>query len=151
MSVKPFGDDMSKFTEAKLEQAIIDLLGEKGYPHFLGESLDLEPGEVLIEKDLRAFLVSQYADNNITAGEIDSIIRKLTTLSASDLYETNKTIMKMVSDGFLSKREDRSQKDLYIQLIDYGGLGEFRIPDASDLATVTGGTWGRLHQQPQHL
>ena len=24
------------FTEAKLEQAIIELLGEQGYPHFLG-------------------------------------------------------------------------------------------------------------------
>ncbi len=40
-------------------------------------------------------------------------------MPASDLYETNKTIMKMVSDGFLLKREDRNQKDIYIQLIDY--------------------------------
>jgi DNA polymerase-3 subunit alpha len=29
--------------------------------------------------------------------------------------------MKIVSDGFILKREDRSQKDLYIQLIDYSG------------------------------
>ena len=27
-----------------------------------------------------------------------------------------------VADGFLLKREDRSQKDLYVQLIDYSGL-----------------------------
>ena len=87
---------MSKFTEAKLEQTIIDLLGEKGYPHVLGEAIDRKTGEVLIKEDLRSFLASQYADDNITTGEIDSIIRKLTTLPASDLYETNKTIMKMV-------------------------------------------------------
>jgi type I restriction enzyme R subunit len=30
---------MSKFTEAKLEQAIIALLGAQGYPHFKGEAL----------------------------------------------------------------------------------------------------------------
>ena len=30
--------------------------------------------------------------------------------------------MGFVADGFLLKREDRSQKDLYVQLIDYSGL-----------------------------
>ncbi len=30
--------------------------------------------------------------------------------------------MKLVADGFLLKREDRNQKDLYVQLIDYGVL-----------------------------
>lgn len=63
-----------KFTEAKLEQAIIDLLVEKGYPHVLGETIVREPGEVLIKENLRAFLDDQYADDNITPGEIDSIM-----------------------------------------------------------------------------
>ncbi len=36
-----------KFTEAKLEQSIFDLLGEKGYPHILGETISRDPGEVL--------------------------------------------------------------------------------------------------------
>ena len=125
-----------KFTEAKLEQAIIDLLDEKGYPHVRGETIDREPGEVLIKDDLRAFLASQYGDDNITTGEIDSIIRKLTTLPASDLYETNKAIMKMVSDGFLLKREDRSQKDLYIQLIDYSDLTAQKTPKEGEVPTI---------------
>ena len=30
---------MSKFTEAKLEQAFIELLENEGYPHFVGSSL----------------------------------------------------------------------------------------------------------------
>ena len=125
-----------KFTEAKLEQAVIDLLSQQGYPHIIGESISREPGEVLIKEDLRRFLAAQYAGDHITANEIDSIIRKLETLPASDLYESNKAIMKMVADGFLLKREDRSKKDLYIQLIDYADLAAFRIPKAGEVASV---------------
>lgn len=110
---------MSKFTEERLEQAIIELLGEEKYPHVLGQDIIRESDEVLIKEDLKSYLTQQYASENITAGEIDSVIRRLDVLSSSDLYESNRAIMKMVSDGFLLKREDRSQKDLYIQLIDY--------------------------------
>jgi len=125
-----------KFTEAKLEQAIIELLGKEGYPHVLGETISREPNEVLIKEDLKNFLASQYAGDKITANEIDSIIRKLETLPASDLYESNKAIMKMVADGLLLKREDRSQKDLYVQLIDYADLTAFRTPKVGEVETV---------------
>lgn len=37
-----------KFTEEKLENAIIELLGEQSYPHVLGASLVGEPQDVLI-------------------------------------------------------------------------------------------------------
>jgi len=108
-----------KFTEAKLEQVIIHLLGNEGYPHVLGETISRGPGEVLIKEDLKNFLASRYGGDNITPAEIDSIVRKLELLPASDLYDSNKVVMKMISDGFLLKRDDRSRKDLYIQLIDY--------------------------------
>lgn len=124
------------FTEARLEQAILELLSKEGYPHIKGETISREPVEVLIKEDLRKFLAKQYADNHITPHEIDSIIRKLETLPASDLYESNKSIMKMVADGFLLKREDRSQKDLYIQLIDYSDLETLREPAAGEVPTV---------------
>ena len=45
-----------KFTEARLEQAIIALLDELGYPHVLGTTIDREPHVVLITDDLRAYL-----------------------------------------------------------------------------------------------
>ncbi|TWU49441.1 type I restriction endonuclease subunit R [Rubripirellula reticaptiva] len=111
-----------KFTEAQLEAAIVELLGEVGYPHVIGVAISRPPDEVLIKDDLRAFLAARYASDNITPGEIESIIQKLTSYAAADLYESNKAIMKMVADGFLLKREDRKQKDLYVQLIDYGRL-----------------------------
>lgn len=65
----------------------------------------------------------QYAADGITPQEIEAVIKQLEAYSAADLYESNKAIMKLVADGFLLKREDRSQKDLYIQLIDFLDLG----------------------------
>lgn len=127
---------MSRFTEEKLEQAIITLLAEQGYPHFQGNTFIRQPGEVLIKADLIHYLNHRYAPDGITEAEIDSIIRRLELLSPADLYESNKTIHKMVADGFLLKREDRSQKDLYIQLINYQGLSEMRLPKEGEVDTI---------------
>ena len=118
-----------KFTEAQLEKAIIQLLGEQGYPHVRGGELFSQSGEgarratdVLIKDDLRTYLTLQYAEEGITASEIDGIIRQLEALSPGDLYESNKTFCQWLSDGFLLKREDPAEKDIYIQLIDYRDL-----------------------------
>jgi len=108
-----------KFTEAQLEEAIIELLGEQGYPHVLGDAIKRDPAEVLIKDDLREYLQARYAGDGITDGEIEFIVNKIERLPASDLYDSNKAFMKLVSDGFLLKREDRSQKDLFIHLVDY--------------------------------
>lgn len=124
-----------KFTEAQLEQAFIHLLQEEQMTHLVGGEVrknefhgvsepPLQYGhivteKVLIEEDIRNYLKSNYARDNITDAEVNSIIRDLDRLPASDLYESNKSLMKMVSDGFLLKREDRNQKDIFIQLIDY--------------------------------
>ena len=49
-----------KFTEAQLEAAIIELLGEEGYPHLVGEAIERQSNEVLIKADLRAFLDDKH-------------------------------------------------------------------------------------------
>ncbi|WP_031566672.1 type I restriction endonuclease subunit R [Rheinheimera texasensis] len=113
-----------KFTEEKLEHAVIQLLGKEGYSHSYGEDIKRAPEDVLIKADLREFLAKRYQKECITAFEIEHIIHKLEYLPASDLYDTNKTIMKFVSDGFVLKREDASRKDLYIQLIDFESVAE---------------------------
>ena len=125
-----------KFTEAKLEQAIIELLGKQGYPHLNGAEHSLladgsrSKSEVLIKDDLRDFLAARYQGAGITESEIESIIRKLEMLPASDLYDSNKTFCKWLSDGFLLKREagakagSAAQKDLYIQLVDFDNVDE---------------------------
>lgn len=111
-----------KFTEAQLEAAIIELLSESGYPHVLGETIDRQPDEVLIEADLRGYLSQRYAPEGITPVEVNSVIQQLKNYSAADLYSSNKEIMQKVADGFLLKREDHKKKDLFIELIDYAGL-----------------------------
>ncbi len=113
-----------KFTEEKLEQAFTQLLDKEGFPHHLGITLSRKPDEVLIEEDLQKFLLKRYAAQSITINETKSIILQLKSLPASDLYESNKTFLKMLSDGFILKREDRNQKDIYIQLIDCSDLNK---------------------------
>ena len=108
-----------KFTEAKLEEAFTELLEDEGYPHFLGNTLKRLPEEVLLEDDLLEYLLNRYQGDGLTLTEAQSIVLQLKTLPASDLYESNKKAMLWLSDGFSFKREDRSQKDIWIYLIDY--------------------------------
>jgi type I restriction enzyme, R subunit len=126
-----------RFTEASLEQAFAELLASEGYPHSLGiniprTSLDV----VLIENDLSSYLFKQYAANGITSQEVQSIILRLKSLPASDLYESNKIFLNLLAEGFTLKREDRNQKDIHIQLIDYSGLSSHLEPDHAQLQTI---------------
>jgi type I restriction enzyme R subunit len=113
-----------KFTEDKLEKAFIELLGNGGFSHHLGNSITRAEDEVLIEEDLLNYLLTKYAFKQLTITEAKSIVLQLKSLPASDLYESNKTILRWLSDGFILKREDRNQKDILIELIDYAGLDE---------------------------
>ena len=125
-----------KFTEEKLEKAFAELLAKEGYSHHLGFTITRQPDEVLIEEDLRQFLKIKYTSEGITQNEISSVVLQLKSLSASDLYESNKTFIRMLSDGFILKREDRSLKDIYIQLIDYSGLDQHHEPNEAFLTTI---------------
>jgi type I restriction enzyme, R subunit len=107
-----------KFTEEKLEQAVIELFLEENYTYVCGENIHKEVSEVLLKDDLKAYLRNKYSKEKITENEIEAIIRKLELFPSSALYESNKEIMKLIADGFILKREDRSKKDLFIQLID---------------------------------
>ncbi|HCY41865.1 MAG TPA: type I restriction endonuclease [Prolixibacteraceae bacterium] len=111
-----------KFTEEKLERAFVELLGNEGYPHFHGDSIVRAADEVLIEADLLHYLLTKYESKQLTVTEAKSIVLQLKTLPSSDLYESNKKILRWLSDGFILKREDRNQKDIHIELIDYNGL-----------------------------
>jgi type I restriction enzyme R subunit len=108
-----------KFTEYQLEKAFIELLETEEIPYVNGGRISRDTQEVIFENDLKTFLLNQYEKEQLTPSESDQIIHKLKTYSSSDLYESNKAIMKLVADGFSFKREDRSQKDIWIYLIDF--------------------------------
>ena len=126
-----------KFTEGKLEHSFIELLEQEGYKHSIGVSLSRKAmDEVLLEDDLFRFLLSRYGADGLTENEVRTIILQLKSLPSSDLYESNKRFMQMLSDGFILKREDRSQKDIYIQLIDYTGLEKQMHPKEEHVLSV---------------
>lgn len=108
-----------KFTEAQLEKAFIELLGQEEYTYVSGKTIVRAPDEVVLIEDLKEFLHSKYKADKITESEVEQIVHELFILPSSDLYESNKAFMKKLSDGFAFKREDRSQKDIWIYLIDY--------------------------------
>ena len=111
---------MKKFTEAELEKSIIELFEQVKTPHVFGEDLDFrKTDQVLLPDDLRDFLRKKYQAEEITDSEIDFILRELQTFPASDLYESNKKFIRLVTEGFPIRREDRTKQDLFVELIDF--------------------------------
>lgn len=106
------------FNEHALEMSIMELFEDEGYEHLIGSDIHREKTEVLLVDDIKNYLYDKYADDGITPSEVESIILMLRSASGN-VYEINKTVFKMICDGFIFNREDRSQKDLFIQLIDF--------------------------------
>ena len=109
---------MANFNEHALEMSIMELLKDEGYTYVSGDQIHRERTEVLLADDLKQYLYNRYASDGLTPGEIDSIILMLRNISGT-IYEANKTLLKLLCDGFIFNREDRTKKDLYIELIDF--------------------------------
>ena len=136
---------MINFNEHSLEMSIMELFQDEGYLYLNGEQIHRERSEVLLTDDLRQYLLKRYAKDGLTTAEVDGILLRLKAISGT-IYEANKAFCKLLCDGFIFNREDRTQKDLYIQLVDYdhpennvfkivnqfeieGVGGQLRIPD----------------------
>jgi type I restriction enzyme R subunit len=112
-----------KYTESQLEQAFISLLETEGYQYIYGKELVRTSNqEVLIKVDLRAFLLARYPD--LEEIEQESIINEIAFQSASNLYESNKYICKLLADGLIFKRNNPLKKDLHIRYIDIESIKE---------------------------
>lgn len=118
-----------QFDEQQLEQSIISLLGEQGYPHVSGPSLSRSPEQVLILDDLRQYLAVRYEAEGITEAEIESVVRQIESLPASDLYDSNKTFCAWLAGGFTLKREDAAMKDFWVELLDTRDIGDDSLAD----------------------
>ena len=109
---------MPNFNEHALEMSIMELFKDEEYTYVSGDQIHRERTEVLLTDDLKQYLYNRYAKDGITPSEVDSIILMLRNIGGT-IYEANKAVFKLISDGFIFNREDRSQKDLYIELIDF--------------------------------
>lgn len=109
---------MPVFNEHALEMSIMELFQDEEYTYINGENISRDMSDVLLADDLRKYLNERYASEGITESEIDGIILNLRSISGT-IYEANKAVIKLICDGFILNREDRSQKDMYISLIDF--------------------------------
>lgn len=109
---------MANFNEHALEMSIMELFKDEGYTYVSGDQIHRERTEVLLTDDLKQYLYNRYAKDGITPSEVDSVIPMLRNISGT-IYEANKAVFKLLCDGFILNREDRTQKDLYIELIDF--------------------------------
>ncbi|HLU17657.1 MAG TPA: type I restriction endonuclease subunit R [Edaphocola sp.] len=124
---------MTKYTESQLEQAFISLLVSEGYEYVNGQDLVRSSNqEVLIKEDLRVFLQRRYHD--LDEIELESIINELAFQSASNLYEANKYICRLLADGYLFKRHQADKKDLLIRYIDTENIAQNSFKVVKQLA-----------------
>ena len=128
---------MPYFNEHALEMSVMDFLQDEGYAYVCGNKIHRERTEVLLVDDLKQYLLSRYAKEGITPSEIDGIILKLRNISGT-IYEANKAVYKLVSDGFILNREDRSQKDLFIELIDFENMenNNFKVVNQFEISGI---------------
>ena len=128
---------MPYFNEHALEMSVMDFLQDEGYAYVCGNKIHRERSEVLLVYDLKQYLLSRYAKEGITPSEIDGIILKLRNISGT-IYEANKAVYKLISDGFILNREDRSQKDLFIELIDFENLdnNNFKVVNQFEISGI---------------
>lgn len=137
---------MSKFTEATLENAIMELFSQNiDYTHVHGYLIHKEKSEVLLKEELVKHLLLTYADKGITKQEALNIVKKVEDISKLPLYDANKEFTRLLMNGEDLKRTDSSMKDFHYYLIDFDKVdgndykivnqleikgSETRIPDA---------------------
>ena len=111
--------EKGKFTEAELEQAIIELFTAQEYTYVHGESIHRKYEDVLLLDDLRSFLTTRYAAEDLSDLEIQRIINKLNHINAAPLYSGNREAFWLVNEGFDLVRDDISNVALHVDYIDF--------------------------------
>ena len=108
---------MAKFSEAQLEQAIVELFQENGFDYVNGDMLHRKFDEVFLEDDMKSFLSRRYPD--ITKTELEKIINKIKYVPNTPLYMGNREAFYLVNEGFNLQRDDSSKGALHIEYIDF--------------------------------
>ena len=116
---------MSKFTEATLESAIMELFNKNiHYTHVHGSLIHKEKGEVLLKEELVKHLLLTYADKGITKQEALYIVKTVEDIAKLPLYDANREFTRLLMNGADLKRFDSSMKDFHYYLINFNNAVE---------------------------
>lgn len=131
---------MRRFDEASLEQVVIERLAENGFVYVQGDDIERDLHDVLIRTDLTAYLKTRYPE--LTEAELARFVKTLDNFSAGEsaLYDSNRDILRRVSDGVVFHRDDPADKDVLLHLVDYDApdknlfkvVNQFTIQGASE-------------------
>lgn len=110
---------MTHFNEHALEMAIMELFEQEGYIYTHGEQIHKELSDVLLRDDLRMYLRSRYAEEGITALEVENVIARLTADAGGSYYENNVHTYRLITEGFTIKHEEAADGDLFIEPINF--------------------------------
>lgn len=119
------------FDEAELERAIIELFEREGYEHLSGDEIHRATDETLLLDDLRDFISTRYANENLSATELQTIVNKLSLINSTPLYAGNREAFFLVNEGFDLPRDDTSKVALHVEYID------FNAPDRNIFKVVS--------------
>lgn len=107
-----------QFTEEQLENAIVQLFsGMEGYTHVYGETIHRKFEDILLEDDLRAYLMSRYPD--LSEAEIAKAISRLKNIPTAPLYAGNREAFWLINEGFDLQRDDPGKIALHVSFIDF--------------------------------
>ena len=108
-----------RFTEAQLEEAIIELFKNEGYEYVNGEEIHRPYEQILLENDLKQYLLNRYGDKSITIEELNEIIGRIDFISPSPLYEGSRETYRLINEGFTLERVDSEAEKFYVEYIDF--------------------------------
>ncbi|MBQ8246865.1 MAG: type I restriction endonuclease subunit R [Lachnospiraceae bacterium] len=109
---------MTNFNEHALEMSIMELFKDEHYTYLNGQQIHRERTEVLLQEDFKQYLYNRYSKEGITPNEVESLLLMLRNI-AGTLYEANKEVYRCLCNGYTLNREDRTQKDIHIEFIDF--------------------------------
>ena len=110
---------LGKFTEAELEEAIIDLFRQENYAYVNGESIHRQYEDILLTDDLWAYLSDRYQSAGLSDAEMKKIINKLSLINSTPLYLGSRDAFRLVNEGFDLARDDITKVALHIDYINY--------------------------------
>lgn len=108
-----------KFTEAELEEAIIELFRQENYIYVNGESIHRQYEDILLTDDLWAYLSDRYSSAGLSDAEMKKIINKLSLINSTPLYLGSRDAFRLVNEGFDLVRDDITKVALHIDYINY--------------------------------